>query len=447
MSSRARWALALAVVLASCEGSPTLPAQVQAAGDPQLRTTPSPAPRSCVAPAVNERPARHPAPWKTALDRLTRHHSVGVAVGVEGTILYEHDAKQPRTPASNEKLMLSMALFDRLGPRFRITTRAAARRVRGGVVEGDLWILGRGDPTLTKKQAHFWGGSFTSPTLEDLAARIRRAGTRRITGSVRGARGYFGPDLDAPGWQSYVPHNYVELPSALSVNGNFHVRNRPERAAARSLSHQLTGEEVEVGGVPGAGVPPPRLSPIARVRSARLRDLVAFMDQTSNNFFAEMLGKLLGADAYRAPGTIAKGARAIAAWADRQGVPITAHDSSGLSYRDKVSPLGLVTLLATAERRPWGATLRRDLAAPGEGTLAFRLGGLDVHAKTGTLFNSDSALSGWVRRNPSSPWVEFSILDREMPKAVEDKIVGVLARAHITAHRSGPGACVSRPSR
>jgi D-alanyl-D-alanine carboxypeptidase/D-alanyl-D-alanine-endopeptidase (penicillin-binding protein 4) len=360
-------------------------------------------------------------------------------VGVKGTVLYEHDARQRRAPASNEKLMLSMSLFDRLGPHFRIQTKAAAERATGSVVKGDLWILGGGDPSLTQRQAHFWGSSLTSPTLQELAERIESTGTNRVTGSVRGATGYFARDFDAPGWQPFVPHAYVELAAALSLNGNFHVKDRPERVAARTLGRQLAARGVGVGGPPGAGPPPSGLSVLARVTSAPLTDLVAYLDQTSNNFFAEMLGKLLGARTYGAPGTIRKGARALVAWTRQHGVTISAHDSSGLSYRDKVSPLGLVTLLAAAERRSWGATLRNDLAAPGEGTLGARLSGLDVHAKTGTLFNSDSALSGWVRRNEKSPWLEFSILDQGMPKAIEDKIVGVLAHAHIAAPRLSGG--------
>jgi D-alanyl-D-alanine carboxypeptidase/D-alanyl-D-alanine-endopeptidase (penicillin-binding protein 4) len=364
-------------------------------------------------------------------------------VGVKGIALYQHDGRRRRTPASNEKLMLSMALFDRFGPHFRIRTRAVARHFRKGVVNGDLWILGGGDPSLTQSQAHFWGSSLDSPTLEELAKRIHSDGIERVTGAVRGATGYFARDFDAPGWEPYVPNEYVELAAALSLNGNFHVKHGPERAAARILTRQLAARNISVGGPPVAGPPPAGLRTLAEVKSAPLTDLASYMDQTSNNYFAEMLGKLLGAHTYGPPGTIRKGARAIAAWARDHAVEIAASDSSGLSYRDKVSPLGLVTLLGAAERQPWGATLRHDLAAPGEGTLANRLSGVDVHAKTGTLFNSDSALSGWVRRDEKSPWVEFSILDQSTPKALEDKMVGVLARAHITPPRRPAGRSCS----
>jgi serine-type D-Ala-D-Ala carboxypeptidase/endopeptidase (penicillin-binding protein 4) len=429
-------ALGLILCLASCEGSPTLPAQVQAAGGPKVGANPSKASARCRRLArLRDHLAHRPAAWKSAIDSLARGHSVGIAVGVRGTVLYEHEARRRRTPASNEKLMLSMALYDRLGPSFRIRTRAMARRVEKGVVKGDLWIVGGGDPSLTKKQTHFWG-PLSSPTLQQLAAQIRSAGIEHITGGVTGGSDYFVHDFNAPGWEPYVPNEYVELATALVVNGNFHVKDRPEVAAARALLDQLTTDGVEVDGSAGAGKPPQGLHRIAQLRSPPLKELVAYMDAASNNFYAEMLGKLLGAKTYGAPGTIRKGARAIAAWTKRHGVEITARDSSGLSYQDKVSPRGLVRLMGVAEQLPWGVRLRNSLPTPGEGTLQGRLAGLDVHAKTGTLFNSDSALSGWVRRNDRAPWVEFSILDQNMPKAVEDKIVGVIARAPIVVPRA-----------
>jgi D-alanyl-D-alanine carboxypeptidase/D-alanyl-D-alanine-endopeptidase (penicillin-binding protein 4) len=263
-----------------------------------------------------------------------------------------------------------------------------------------------------------------------------------VGGGVQADTTYFDHDFNAPGWQPFVPSSYVELPAALSINGNFHVHNRPELSAARAVARQLNALGIETAAPPGVGRPPPGLSRIAQVRSAPLAQIVAFMDQTSNNFFAEMLGKLLGAQVYGPPGTIRKGARALRAWTSSHGGTVTTHDSSGLSYRDKISPSEIVRLLAAAERHPWGTTLRGSLPGPGEGTLRGRLAGIDVHAKTGTLFNSDSALSGWVRANNGhGPWVEFSILDDSMPKTIEDRVVRVIAGASPTVREPHAQPC------
>jgi D-alanyl-D-alanine carboxypeptidase/D-alanyl-D-alanine-endopeptidase (penicillin-binding protein 4) len=332
-------------------------------------------------------------------------------------------------PASNQKLLLAMALFDNLGQDFRIPTIAAARRPRGSVLEGDLWVVGRGDPTLTDHQPWFWGSSVRATTLADLAARIKSAGIETIDGRIMGATGYFAHDLFAPGWQPYVARQYVELPASLSMNGNFSGTARPERAVAAALGRELERAGVTVRGSAGSGKPPAVLTRVAAVRSVPLAKIVAFMNQTSNNFFAEMLGKLLGATRYGPPGTIRSGARAVESWVRSRGLDTVAHDSSGLSYKNRVSARTMVRLLALAEGSPWLRALRSGLPAAGEGTLLSRLSGVNLRAKTGTLFNGASALSGWIRRPEGRGWIEFSILGHGTPKTLEDGIVRVLARA------------------
>jgi D-alanyl-D-alanine carboxypeptidase/D-alanyl-D-alanine-endopeptidase (penicillin-binding protein 4) len=221
----------------------------------------------------------------------------------------------------------------------------------------------------------------------------------------------------------------------LTFEGNIAHRrhtSHPERLAARKLTRQLKRVGVEIAGRPGAGVRPGGLSPIARLSSVPLEVLLRWMNRQSSNFFAEVLGKRLGLEAAGHPGTIAKGAGAIERMAANHGVGLVAHDSSGLSYRNRVSPWGLTRLLGWAEGQPWGARLRYLLPAPGEGTLKGRLRGLRVRAKTGTL-NDVSALSGWIWLRRSHTWGEFSILSRGLSKtravALEDRIVAILSRS------------------
>jgi serine-type D-Ala-D-Ala carboxypeptidase/endopeptidase (penicillin-binding protein 4) len=435
------FAIVLALLMSACEGSPTLPPRVQAAARPASTPNAASKPGCSTRRGQAKGSAAHLSAWGKRLNRLAAKRSVGIAVADRGNILYERQGDARRTPASNEKLLLSMALFDQLSPSYRIRTTVSAGHVVDGVVRGDLWLLGGGDPSLTTKAPHFWG-PLRSATLKLLAERLRGAGISHIEGSVRGGATYFAHDFNAPGWQPFVPRNYVQLPTALAVNGNYHVRGGPERTAARSLDRQLRARGIKIDGAPSTGEPPAHLVQIGHVSSPPLSRLTAFMDGTSDNFFAEMLGKLLGADFYGPPGTIHKGAVAISTWARRSRVHLAAYDSSGLSYRDRISPLGIVRLLAAAERRPWGPVLRRDLPSPGQGTLRGRLAGLDVHAKTGTLFNSDSALSGWVRNRRTGRWLEFSILDQNMPKTVEDRMVQVIAHAAVAV---GPAARHRRP--
>jgi serine-type D-Ala-D-Ala carboxypeptidase/endopeptidase (penicillin-binding protein 4) len=411
--------------VATPEARPRLQPQRDAAsagdGADQPRQTPSPAARSTS------------AAWQKRISAIIGGKSVGVAVRLDGTVLYERKAKGRRTPASNQKLLLSMALFDLLGPGTRIVTKAAARMVEGDVITSNLYVLGSGDPTITG------GGRFGTslpirPTrLKRLARHIKKAGIARIEGRVIGSVNYFAHDWFAPGWKSDFPSRYVALPTALTFDGNshkgIHVSN-PERRAAVSLTKKLKAIGVAVAGEPAAGHPPDNTTTIAQMQSEPIRVLARFMNRTSSNFFAEVLGKRLGAETVGRPGSIAKAAAAIRRWARGREVDVASNDASGLSYRNRVSPRGLSKLLDTADDEAWWHKLRSSLPTGGEGTLEDRLGGVKVRAKTGTL-EGFSALSGWVWLKRRDVWAPFSILSAGMPKykaaAVEDRIVRVLA--------------------
>jgi D-alanyl-D-alanine carboxypeptidase/D-alanyl-D-alanine-endopeptidase (penicillin-binding protein 4) len=173
---------------------------------------------------------------------------------------------------------------------------------------------------------------------------------------------------------------------------------------------------------------------LATTFSRPLHKLVRYMDRQSSNFFAEVLGKLLGVMRAGAPGTIEKGANAIESWAQKWGVALTTNDGSGLSYYNRVSPRAVTKLLEVTDEHAWGPRLRKDLPTGNEGTLEDRLQGVPVRAKTGTLENI-SALSGWVWMKHQKAWAEFSILSSGMPKysaaGIEDRIVRILNRAAI----------------
>jgi D-alanyl-D-alanine carboxypeptidase/D-alanyl-D-alanine-endopeptidase (penicillin-binding protein 4) len=361
------------------------------------------------------------ADWMRAIDRAAGGRAVSIAVADDGTALYERADAAPRIPASNEKLLLSMALLDRFGPDHRIPTFAAATAVAGGVVRGDLWILGRGDPEIRGAR------------LGGLAAALERAGITRVAGSVMGATTYFRHDWFARGWKPWFPREEVALPSALTFDRNV-ARGRairdPERRAAAALTDKLRRRGIRVRGRPGQGVPPDGVAPVAEIESRPLLSLLTAMDRPSDNWYAEVLGKMLAAARSGPPGTIRKAASAIEAFAGAHGASFTLFDGSGLSYDNRVRAAGIVRLLEAADDATWGAALRRALPSGGQGTLVDRLHDVRVRAKTGTL-DGQSALSGWVWLEREDRWVEFSILSTGMSKStavrIEDKVVHVLA--------------------
>ncbi|MGH2695268.1 MAG: D-alanyl-D-alanine carboxypeptidase, partial [Actinomycetota bacterium] len=224
------------------------------------------------------------------------------------------------------------------------------------------------------------------------------------------------------------------LPTALTFNRNTHDGRHisdPEVRAARALTKRLEARGVTVTGRAAMAPAPGGLDVVARLRSQRLATLVRYTNRRSDNFFAEVLGKALGAEVYGRPGTIAKGAAALRAWAELTNVGIVARDSSGLSYDNRISPRGMTRLLTVAAAEPWGGTLREGLPSGGQGTLENRLERIPVRAKTGTLENI-SALSGWVWLRRRETWAEFSIISRGMPKTtaarLEDRVVRIVNR-------------------
>ncbi|MDQ4058316.1 MAG: D-alanyl-D-alanine carboxypeptidase [Actinomycetota bacterium] len=361
-----------------------------------------------------------------ALDMTARGTDSSIAVAAGGESVYQRRATEMRAPASVQKLLLSMAMFDEFGPGHRISTKVMTRSVTDGTAS-DLWVVGGGDPTVVSGE-----GDEAHTGLKRLARPIVRSGIRAVTGRVIADASLFEADWDASGWQPWA-RSFVAKPTALALDGNTYAN--PPRAFAAALTKVLRRRGVSVGGRPATGRAPGNAKVVARVRSVPLRSMVRTMNEVSSNFTAEMLGKLLGARTLGVPGTISKGARALERWAHRQGATIVAHDSCGLSYDNRVAASEIVELLEVARRRPWGRALYRALPSPGEGTLAGRLPGIDAHAKTGTIWSGHSALAGWVRLRKGG-LAEFAILARNQPKALEDETVRIIAKEALVPEAS-----------
>ncbi len=370
---------------------------------------------------LTQAPASALAPWwARRIDALVADHPMSVALSLDGDTLYSHKDWVARPPASNEKLLLSMTLLRRLGPDVTLPTRVFATEPVGadGVLTGDLWLVGRGDPETD------------AGDMAVLARALVDAGLERVRGHVFGATGPFARDWWAPGWRDYFPRYYIALPTALTYRSNERAGGRhvqdPERLAARSLTKKLEGRGVAVTKKAGLGAPPGGLEPIATLRSDPLHQIMRRMNVVSSNFRAEVLGKLLGGERLGMPGSIAKGARVIETFAAARGVRVRAHDASGLSYDNRANAEGIVHMLHVAERAPWGEVLRGTLPVGGEGTLEDRLVNVTVRAKTGTLIEV-SALSGWVWLEREDAWAAFSILSSGMntdqAKSIENRIV------------------------
>ncbi|MEV3859322.1 D-alanyl-D-alanine carboxypeptidase/D-alanyl-D-alanine-endopeptidase [Streptomyces sp. NPDC050095] len=133
--------------------------------------------------------------------------SVVVADAQTGETLYQHNPTGRLMPASNTKLATSAAAMSVLGPGYRFTTDVlAAGRVRGGVLDGDLYLRGTGDPTAL------------AADYDKLAADVAAAGVKRVGGRLVADDTRFDAQRQGDTWGADDESSYYAAQiSALSV--------------------------------------------------------------------------------------------------------------------------------------------------------------------------------------------------------------------------------------
>jgi D-alanyl-D-alanine carboxypeptidase/D-alanyl-D-alanine-endopeptidase (penicillin-binding protein 4) len=347
-------------------------------------------------------------------------------------------------PASNVKLTTSAAVLGRVGLGTRLTTRVLATgTLRAGTLHGRLWLVGDGDPSLSTLPFSRLAFAGSSGLVHNLAAGVRVAGIRRVTGGVYGDESAFDSIRRGPVWKN---DSFLDCPplSALSVNegwaGFGSLATVPSQAlnAAQQFVRALQRQRIAIGHGAHTGVHPASARPVTSERSPTMHKLVYEMDQVSDNFFAETLTKDLAVGAGRRGSTRA-GTTITRNYLRSLGVDLAgAHlfDGSGLSKGDRLSPRQIVGILRHAAVQPYGWFYRHALPLAGvSGTLYNRMRSGPAHrnalAKTGTL-DGASALSGYVTTR-NGHHLAFSIVMNErhidVPAAhvLQDRIVQLLA--------------------
>lgn len=136
-------------------------------------------------------PVTQPSPrvlLRTMVDSLiaapefrNAHWGILVIDPDHGDTLYSHNAGKLFMPASNMKIVTGSVALSLLGPDFRFrTTFVAGGPVCHGVLEGDLIVDGRGDPSISDSMRV---AGALSP-LRDIADSLRARGIDRIAGRV-----------------------------------------------------------------------------------------------------------------------------------------------------------------------------------------------------------------------------------------------------------------------
>ncbi len=137
-------------------------------------------------------------------------------------------------PASTQKLITTAAALDILGGDYRFRTRLiAGGQVEGGVLRGNLYIVGGGDPTLGS--ARMERTPRLEAVLQDWVERVKEQGIVRITGAVVGDGSYYGTDGAASGWSWADLGNYYGAGTyGLNLNENSYTLSLTQRPGVGS---------------------------------------------------------------------------------------------------------------------------------------------------------------------------------------------------------------------
>ena len=152
----------------------------------------------------------------------------GVAVVDEsGRVLYGRNENRLFVPASNTKLVVSVVAAALLPPDWKVKTSLYGGPVVGGVLQSDLVLYGRGDPTMDRRcyaaDSTAAGACETDPftRLRQLADALRAKGVRAIHGDIVGDGSYFEPTLVHPNWEAFDLNWWYAAPvSGLGFQDN-----------------------------------------------------------------------------------------------------------------------------------------------------------------------------------------------------------------------------------
>ncbi len=405
----------------------------------------------------------------------------GIAIlDAQGRPLFLRRERTAAIPASTFKLLVAVTALLTLGPDYRFETKLEALdEPHSGTLDGDLYLVGSGDPSLT------------SDTLRGGVGVLARAGLTDITGGIVADASLFGGREINPAWDpDDLQYDYAAGTSALSLDEGtveFHlvpttsgaparIEVRPPSDAVQVRGGVLTGyssslsidrapdrnaftfdgsiavnaeqsfyrpvidqphyvagvarsmlraRNITVEGGSHTGVAPSVATVLWKHESAPLKTLLNHMLFESDNHYAEQLLRAVGAHGGTV-GTEHSGAIVERAVFQQLGAPtegLRVVDGSGLAPTDRVAPIDLATLLARATLVAPGEVLFTDLPRVGiEGTVrrhdvTTALG--RARAKSGHI-NDVDALAGYVDTRHHGR-VAFAILVND-PRADDDGV-------------------------
>ena len=234
-------------------------------------------PSTSPSPRTHERRALQHAIDSMLAAPEVRHARWGVLIvdPDRGDTLYSRDAGKLFVPASNQKILTSAVSLDALGPQHRFRTLFTGGTIRDGVLESDLVVVGRGDPSVSDHMA----GDAMLP-LRDVADALARRGITRIRGAVVPGGDAFPDQAAGFGWQlEDFEAPYGAVIDELLFNEGF--------SELRVTAGANPGDRVRVRTSPAAAYP--KVRNLATTVARAGRDTVARLDAAKDSTTWEVI--------------------------------------------------------------------------------------------------------------------------------------------------------------
>ncbi len=125
-------------------------------------------------------------------------------------------------PASNLKVITSGVALNLLGKDFRFVTKLAHNgKINAGILNGDLFIIGGGDPTFGSTQVA--NSLSLEKRMEEIFSELQKLGVKKIDGNIFGVDDIFEQQSTPDYWPWIDIGNYYgAAPSGLSIHDNLY---------------------------------------------------------------------------------------------------------------------------------------------------------------------------------------------------------------------------------
>ncbi len=370
-----------------------------------------------------------------------------------------YNEETPLIPASTTKLLSTDASMALLGGRFKWITQLeySGELSPEGELNGNLYIIGSGDPSMGTGKAGAWS---YSQIISDYISKISEAGIKKINGDIIVETAVFQDvRLELPEKIVWIENNNYYLPVGNTININpknekiavkaksvfdnskryFYVSPYMNKMAftaefeannlittipaapallANQLRASLLKNKIPISGKVATRVTDPNPEPrefLAKYSSPTMVDIIYYTNQHSDNALAEALLKTVG---FYKTGNVSleSGRETIVRHLEEKNYDfegLNLVDGSGLSRGNKVKPISQAKFLTDVMKEKYYDDFLKSLPIAGEtGTLRRMFKTSDNHgqifAKTGTL-NGVKCLAGYIKTR-SGKMLTFSLL-------------------------------------